>query len=51
MELFELEAAGAVLLAEDTACGDGPCTHRRGEWEARSFTPEGHRAVRWKCRL
>jgi len=47
MGLFELEAAGAVLLADNIPRGDGGS----GGGTPRSFTDEENRAVRWKCRL
>ena len=53
--LFELEAAGAVLLADKERHGDGSNGSSQGQGESqlapRSLTSEEHSAVRWKCRL
>ena len=61
MGLFELEAAGAVLFADETTYGDDSAggssqsgggssssSHGHGEGAARSFTAEEVLALRWK---
>ena len=64
MGLFELEAAGAVLLADETTYGDDSAggssqsgggssssSPGHGAGAARSFTAEEVLALRWKCRF